>query len=570
MSFSAMRWLMYGLVSVPMVLFSQAALSAQASSEAEIVEAQNAAPAPNRTSANARNSARQWIRDKKFKQGWDPDKNRMIVVGNAGANIGPGEMEDFIDIRNSLYVEAELQAKARIIETFLVEASAENILSIPGNPIAKQLEKDQKALKDLLKKEEEFAAQAQKEAADILKSVDSARADELEGVTVGDRLNRLLEAAIRKIDESYTEGSIAEDKKQRVEDLKLRWQRAQEFAAQATSKRDAIADQLKAIQGEMRKETRSAIETHSEMPLFGAVTLSQFESYDDLRGGFQLSIVMAWSPKLEQESRSILLTQGNDRKPRPNKKTLDEWLDSRDLSVMVGTRRYLPSDGSINFMGISAVAYDPDDEGMFFEAETEAELWAKQLAILSLTGDMESSKRAERLKRQVIGADGKTKDKMLKDLSVEMRNSVEGVQMRGLEVTRIVETTHPASGKPIVVAVATVNSDIAAKAGDLLADTYATLKEFNEDQSFKAGQIEGMVSTAERSKNDPAARAAGFADGSSAVNQEFISRDAAATRNRANSGQSQAVSNRAPAPAARPTETQSGTWGGDDDIDDDF
>ena len=62
------------------------------------------------------------------------------------------------------------------------------------------------------------------------------------------------------------------------------------------------------------------------------------------------------------------------------------------------------------------------------------------------------------------------KDKMLKDLSVEMRNSVEGVQMRGLEVTRIVETTHPASGKPIVVAVATVNSDIAAKAGDLLAD----------------------------------------------------------------------------------------------------
>ena len=94
------------------------------------------------------------------------------------------------------------------------------------------------------------------------------------------------------------------------------------------------------------------------------MTLSQFESYDDLRW-FQLSVVMAWSPKLEQESRSILLTQGNDRKPRPNKGTLDEWLDYKDLSVMVGTRRYLPSDGSINFMGISAVAYDPDDEGMF-------------------------------------------------------------------------------------------------------------------------------------------------------------------------------------------------------------
>ena len=79
-----------------------------------------------------------------------------------------------------------------------------------------------------------------------------------------------------------------------------------------------------------------------------------------------------------------------------------------------------------------------------------------------------------------------------------------------------------------------------------------------------------MVSAAEASKNDPSARAAGYADGSSAVNQEFVDRNAAATRNRASGSQGSSAAYRAPAPAGRPAQTQSGTWGGDDDVDDDF
>ncbi len=561
--------LVVGFCTSLMLFVSNSASAAESSGDAEIIQAQNAPPATNRISPNARNAARDWLANSTFKRGWDADKNRIVIIGNAGANIESDD-DSFIDIRNSLYVEAELQAKATIISTFVTTASAENIVSIPGNPIAAQVELEQKQLKDLLKREKKAASAARKEAAEILQSVDKARAEELEGVSFGDRLNRLLDAAIKKIDESYAEGGLADEKQKRVEELKTRWQEAQGLAQQASAKEDAIEAKIKELQGSVIKETRSVMEEIAEMPLFGAITLQQFESYDDVKELFQLSIVMAWSPKLEQEARSMLLTQGSNRKPRPNKMSLQERIRTWDLSTMVGTRRYLAADGTTNFMGISAVAFDPDDAGMYSFAEMEAELWAKQLAILSMTGDMESHKRAEQLKRQTRAEGGKTKEEVLKDFSAEMRNSVQGAQIRGLEISATRDVIHPASGQDIVVAVATVNSDIAAKAGDLMADTFATLKEFNEDQSFKAGQVEGMVSAAEASKNDPAARAAGFSDGSGAVNQEFIGRNAAANRNSAGGSQRSAAGSRAPAPAGRSAQTQSGTWGGDDEVDDDF
>ena len=88
---------------------------------------------------------------------------------------------------------------------------------------------------------------------------------------------------------------------------------------------------------------------------------------------------------------------------------------------MVGARRYLASDGSTNFMGISAVEYDPDDSGSYSMLEEEAILWAKQAAILSLKASVESVKSAERLKRDIRGADGKVESKILKDFSANIQ-----------------------------------------------------------------------------------------------------------------------------------------------------
>jgi hypothetical protein len=118
------------------------------------------------------------------------------------------------------------------------------------------------------------------------------------------------------------------------------------------------------------------------------------------------------------------------------------------------------------------------------------------------------------------------------------------------------------------VAVASINSDLAIKSSELMKDTYATLTEINESQSYRKGEVEGMKAAAASAKNDPAARAVGRADGASAVNSEYNSRNPKPTAAASNV---RAPSNQASVAPVRPAKVQSGAFlSGSDDIDDDF
>jgi hypothetical protein len=98
-------------------------------------------------SQKAGNVLRQLARKKGFKVGgWDDKKNRIMVITQTGEIIDAYD-PDFLQKREALAIEASLLAKARIIESFTTTASAENILSVPGNPIAKQLNAEQKQIK---------------------------------------------------------------------------------------------------------------------------------------------------------------------------------------------------------------------------------------------------------------------------------------------------------------------------------------------------------------------------------------------------------------------------------------
>jgi len=438
---------------------------------------------------------RKLARKKGFKTGrWDDQKNRIMIVKQAGETIEPYD-PDFLVKREALAIEASLLAKAAIIESFTTTASAENILSVPGNPIAKQLEAEQKQLKAMQAEAEKLVLLAQQETTALVAAYDEARAEELSGVTVGDRLNALLEATVKKLDESFDSQQISEEKKERLSDIKLRLEKARKIEDEKQKLEQEVENKIAELQGQIKKESRSSIETTSSMPLFGATTLMQVESYDDLRNQYNVASLVIWSPKLEQEARGILMAGGKGV-PRKNKLSIDEWLDKQNLSSMVGARRYLADDGSTNFMGISAVEYDPDDSGSYSMLEEEAILWAKQAAILSLKASVESVKAAERLKRDVRGADGNIESKILKSFSANIKESVKDLTIRGLEVLRIEETIHQPTGKNIIVAVANVNSALAIKSKEIMKDLYATLKEVNANQSYVKGEEAGMKAEA--------------------------------------------------------------------------
>lgn len=511
---------------------------------------------------------RQLARKKGFKVGgWDDQKNRIMVIKQVGEEIDAYD-PDFLQKREALAIEASLLAKANIIESFTTNASAENILSVPGNPIAKQLEAEQKQIKDMEAQAEKFYRQAQSETTALISAYDEARADELRGITVGDRLNALLEATVKKLDETFDTQQITDDKKQRLEDIKLRLSKAQQIEEDKRSLLEEVQKKIAELQGQVKKETRSAIETTSSMPLFGATTLMQVESYDDLRGQYTIASLVVWSPKLEQEARGILM-RGGKGKPRKNKISLDDWLDKQNLSSMVGARRYLANDGSTNFMGISAVEYDPDDMGSYSMLEEEAILWAKQAAILSLKSSVESVKSAERLKRDIRGADGKIESKLLKDFSANIQESVKNLTIRGLETLRIEETVHNPTGKNIIVAVANVNSALAVKASGIMKDMYATLKEVNADQSFIKGEEAGMKAEANKTLNNRAIYNAGAASGANQVASEYDSRadDRASMKRDQGQQEEESVTEGSSDSSGN---SQSGSWVGDVEVDDDF
>lgn len=536
--------------------------AALADSGMDAVIAEQNKPAALPPSQNARNVLAAYAREKGYVTAWDNNNNRIVALTTAGGVIPPHD-PDFIVKRESFAIEAILLAKARIIESFISEASAENILSVPGSPIADQLEKEQRQLKALQASRERMLQQAQAEAADLMSEVNAAQAASIREVGTSDRLKALLDAAIKQLDESYSAEGIAEEKKQRVEDLKLRLQRAQEYESQAIVAKREIDGQVEELRGQITKEQRSDIALNASMPLFGATVIAQVESYDELRESYQLAILLAWSPKLEADARNVLLLDGRSNS-RAGKLSLDEWLNKQDLGVMVGPRRYLASDGSINFMGISAVEYDPEDIGSYSILEEQAILWAKQLALLSVTADVESQKAAERLRQDSVGDNGKTESRTLESMSLSIRESIDSIRIKGLETVRVDTTTHPASGKHIIVAVANINSVLAAQAGDIMKDTYATLQELNAEQSVLQGQVEGMRATAASTRNNESLINQSRQAGANMVNNEVAVRKVEEARRNESQVMPQVASPAASGGAS------SGTWISDSDEEEDF
>jgi len=445
------------------------------------------------------------------------DSVTIINIQSARTNVA-SYSTDFMDLRDSLAVEAQLMAKANIIESISSDAKALRSVVKFSNPVMKQIAQKENIYRQAIAAQRRQAEQAQKDVALLLEGVDSSQADLIRGATFSDKLMSLLDAGIKKLDDSYDPSKIDEEKQKKLENLKQRLKLARQAEKDAVAAKNDIEAKEAELVDNKKKEVSSTMALAANMPLFGATVIASADSYDELKGGvLEVAVAMVWSTRLEDDAKKVFNRQGNGE-PRPNKLSLNEWLDSQDLAVMVGPRRYLASDGSINFLGISAVEM-PFDDAEYSDAVIEAELFAKQGAVLSMLSEVTSDKAAQktRVDRKV---DGKVAPEVYKDLAIEMKASVEA-NVNGLEIIRTVDTVHPATGKNIVVAVANLNSALAHKSENIMAETYALLKEFNADQSVKVGVKAGMAAAAETTRNNQQLIDQGRNSGTNAVNKKY-------------------------------------------------
>jgi len=528
-----------------------------------VITAQEAAPPL--AGPDAYDQIDAWLEDKGWDQGWDVKNKRIITIIETGSKIRKSNPSQMILKREMLFGEAELSAKALIIQTFLTSASAKTLLSVPGNPIAKQIKEQAKAYDASFEAAEERLKYAKDDLKAQTLAYDKALLDELEGVTIDDRGAALLDGLIKKLDEKYDTAALSEAEAERVKYLKEGLNDARLACKEAEEWNKKLEEARAKAVGEKKKSSSSGVEFQSDMILMGAVTLAQAESYDARRGNYKMAIAVAWSPKLEGEARNIWLGD-SDLKPRENKKSLKEYVDGLELENTIGTRRYLASDGTTNFLGISAVEYDPDNPSSINQKRMEANIWAKQRSVMSLMSDVSVQEKAASL-MDSVGSGDEVSEIVYSDYSAELSAEVKNMQVRGLEIVTNKKVIHPISGQHMLVSVANVNSALATQSEEIHAKTYAALTEINADQSFKKGQIEGMKAVAESTKDSPAARQLGRENGANLVSEEVVKNRKTLPKEASNTRVQSTSAAVKPRPSGSMT---SGSYLSADDVEDDF
>ena len=450
-----------------------------------------------------------------WNKGYDEEADRIIVSDFIEFDIkNPKVSADFIDLRKEKMSELMLKAKAKIIETIMSKMSGSRILDVPGNPIAKQLEKEQSEMNKALAAAHEDLAKLDANLADAL-----ARRDD---VTPGE-LVAVISSWFTSAEKENIAAKYDADKKERYDNAKA------DFEA-AAAKYKELAEKAEALKGTISKEMKTSLSRVSAMPIYGCTVLQQAESISEKNGRYkyQIAILYSWSGEMMKASGEIL--KGQSVKFTPGKKSIKEWISGKAkkgaLAQWIGPRQYIDNNGNMWFIGISCAAVDDDADTS--EANREAaELEAAAEVMFALYSDATSSKTLNKLMRTKIGANGEKETQIYKDYSKSQGEAFKDIQISGNAELWSGTVRHEPSGLDMHVVVYGVNSGSVKALKDIQARAVALGIEVNTYQEMERGRQEQLRRTFEASKNNPAARAAGAAAASADLKAKAAARRSA-------------------------------------------
>lgn len=432
-----------------------------------------------------------------WNKGYDEEADRIIVTDYIEFDVkNPKVSSGFIDERKERMTELLLKAKSKIIETIMSKMSGSRILDVPGNPIAKQLEKENAEMNKALAAAKDDLAKLDANLADAL-----ARRD---GVTPSE-----LVAVISSWFTSAEKENIAEkfdaDKKERYDNAKA------DFEA-AAAKYKELSEKAEALKGTIQKEMKTSLSRVSEMPIYGCTVLQQADSISEKNGRYkyQIAIVYSWSGEMMKAAGEIL--KGQAVKFNPGKKSMKEWIASKAqkgaLSSWVGPRQYIDNQGNMWFLGIACSPVDDDSDANDANREM-AELEAASEVMFSLYSDATSSKTLNKLTRVKVGANGEKETQVLKDYSKTQGESFKDIQISGNAELWSGILKHEPSGIDMNVVVYGVNSGSVKALKDIQTRSVALGIEVNTYQEQERGRQQALKQTFDASKTNPAARKEG-------------------------------------------------------------
>jgi len=470
---------------------------------------------------------RGWLKEGGYKEGWDKTKNRYIAIGKGEFNsedpsIDPGK---FCLNREIAAQRALLDARSQIVEFANSKMDIAMQAETPGTDLNAQFGEKMEAAQKRL------AAQ-QKAVAKLLEDMDKKEAEALQGATTRDRIDALMDAAIKKLDATYSKAGIEEEKRTKFQKAKDRYQ-------EASSEMVKIQEEIKKQAGSVTRSFSNRVTKLAKMPLFGSTCIFQTESWDSNSEQYSVVVALVWSVGLEKATRAII--QGIDvviDKPAKKGQTLEQWLEGQDLGAMVGPRTYMDETGSRHFLGIAARPVVNQASRMEKNRDS-ARLLADQMAVLSLRADVEVAKQAEQLAKTVTTADGKEEEQAMESLQKTVSQKLVGQNINGLGRVHEVEVKHALTGATMLVTVSGIDPDAVKAARNIEEINYAAAIAANKENSRLQGRKDQLEASKEASKNDNASYNKGRQDASAALDKQEADRAAQAKAKQAASAQAE-------------------------------
>lgn len=285
------------------------------------------------------------------------------------------------------------------------------------------------------------------------------------------------------------------------------------------------------------------------MPLFGAVTVNQFESWDADSEQYKVALLVMWSKSTEKMARAMITGEKIVIPPGPV--TLQTWLNNQNWATMTGSRRFRDERGDGWFIGVDARPIGSSSSSER-QARGLAEMSAKKEVAMSLFADMESKKRAETVMIDRTNAQGQDASQALGSYAASLRSSIQNRSISGLQKLYAKKVTHPISGQKIYIAVYGMSSSTARKALAMQGSNYVTqLLDIKSQQKLK-GTKTGLKAAVHASEQEQSAYRAAKQNAKQQVQTE-------AARMTVNSTTSRQT-HKSAAPQSK--ESQSGVYGG--------
>lgn len=452
--------------------------------------AEEIAPAP-----TAEKAIKDYLATKDWGTGYDEEKDRIVVEAHIDFDIkNPKVSTDFLKLRKAKMDELCLMGKAKIIEGIMTKMSGSRILEIPGNPIAKQLEKENREMNKALEVARENLARLDKDLAEKLAARDDITASELVAV---------ISSWFTKADKENLGEKLDAQKKADYAEAKSLFEDAQKSYKE-------LAEKAESLKGTVKSKMKSSISSISEMPIYGCTVLQQAESISrgsDGRYKYQIAILYAWSGEMMEAAGSIL--KGEEMKFKPGKRSVKQWLQSKEdkgaIAQWIGPRQFIDDKGNMWFLGISCAPVMDDSDDNNTQREI-AELQAKAEVMFSLYADAKSSKKLETLTQTKVGANGAKEYQTLEDYSKEQSESFNDIMISGNNELYSGTVRHAPSGLDIQVVVYGVNSGNAKTLKDIKTRATELGIEVNTAQEKIRGEQDRLIQRFDDSKNNPAAR----------------------------------------------------------------